>query len=431
MNNNIIEIRLKEKNSTKKTLYSIEELYNLDNYNDIVWLRIENITFTRKIYFPLNLEQLYMTNCENVNVYINYLPENMFYVSIINCKLISADDLFSDKNRYNKLESINLSFNRIKKFPSNLPQNILSLDLSYNVIKELSLCNIFPPEIHYINLDLNQLQDLPEWIIYIDNNNISFNGNPFWFSNYSNVSLNRMIPLYYIDIAQKYFNLSVENKIRNAIINYNNTNGTEPHIYLPSQNGKAIITPKTTAEDIQNVHNSSIQDSFSKSVIIIMNNSAPKTPNFLNEVYSYYLFKQFNIFSTLSFYNTVVDACNIETIHSKCGVSFAEVFERVWSISAIHPHKTTIRQILKTEITDGRFLCFTGKITRLVNTLSGFLDDIQIGYNEYEQINNAVIATIRKCENNTNLNLRDEVKKILDELNVHIDKQNTWLDALE
>jgi hypothetical protein len=55
----------------------------------------------------------------------------------------------------------------------------------------------------------------------------------------------------------------------------------------------------------------------------------------------------------------------------------------------------------------------------------------QIGYNENEQINNVVIATIRRCEQNKELILVDEVKKALDELKVPIERQAIWLDALE
>jgi hypothetical protein len=75
-------------------------------------------------------------------------------------------------------------------------------------------------------------------------------------------------------------------------------------------------------------------------------------------------------------------------------------------------------------------VCFTGRVTRLVNSLSGFVDSIQIGYSENEQINNAVIATMRRCEKDTTLDLHEEVKKVLDELNIPNDKQQIWLDAL-
>ena len=86
---------------------------------------------------------------------------------------------------------------------------------------------------------------------------------------------------------------------------------------------------------------------------------------------------------------------------------------------------------MKDEILAGSGLCFTGQVTRIVNALCGFLDGIQIGYSENEQINNAVITTMRRCENDGTLNVKDEVKKALDELQVPEDKQTVWLEALE
>ena len=38
---------------------------------------------------------------------------------------------------------------------------------------------------------------------------------------------------------------------------------------------------------------------------------------------------------------------------------------------------------------------------------------------------------MRRCEQNPELNLRDEVKKVLDGLNVEETRQAIWLDALE
>jgi hypothetical protein len=62
--------------------------------------------------------------------------------------------------------------------------------------------------------------------------------------------------------------------------------------------------------------------------------------------------------------------------------------------------------------------------------LCGFIDGIQISYSENEQINNVVIAIMRRCENDTTLNAIEEVKKSLDELHVSEDKQKIWLESL-
>ena len=75
-------------------------------------------------------------------------------------------------------------------------------------------------------------------------------------------------------------------------------------------------------------------------------------------------------------------------------------------------------------------MCFTGKITRLVNVLTGFIDNVQIGYSENEQINNSVIATIRRCEKENIEDVAKEVKEVLDGLKIPDERQKIWLDAL-
>ena len=82
----------------------------------------------------------------------------------------------------------------------------------------------------------------------------------------------------------------------------------------------------------------------------------------------------------------------------------------------INENKNEIRKVIRQEINSGLDVCFTGKVTRLVNALTGFIDDVQIGYSENEQINNAVIAIMRRHENDSTINVKEEIKKMLDEL---------------
>ena len=162
-----------------------------------------------------------------------------------------------------------------------------------------------------------------------------------------------------------------------------------------------------------------------------MNNDAPIIKNYLFQIWYYYIFNDINIYKNISIINTINKNCYLKTVVSKCGVTYAEIFERIWSISNLHKHKIEIRKILKDEIFSGMNLCFTGQVTRLVNSLCGFIDNIHIGYSENEQINNAVIATMRMCKNNNLLNVKEEIKKVLDELLIPNSKQLVWLNAID
>jgi hypothetical protein len=432
---------------------NIIDLYNYIEFNEITWLKIENVTFNNYFYFPIKLQQLFINNCTNCNLYLCYLPNDITFVEIINCMLNEFDFLFISTNNYNNLETINISYNRLIKIPNNLPDKLISLNLSNNDINNLPNINCFSKEIQYINLSCNKLNDLPEWILELDAN-LMLMPNYFWFNSYSNISLNKDIKEYHIMIAHKFFDSSLANKLIRTRNTINNVNvrinrdvdtlymnalierGIDPVNFVRMENGtnntrnNTINNVKTTSEQGENIHNSDIQDSFSKSVFTIMKYNAPKNSNYLNSVYYYYLTDGFDIFTNLRVCYIISTNCKLPTIVSRCGVTYMEIFEKIWSITETHKDRIEMRQILKEEILAGANLCFTGQVTRIVNSLCGFIDGIQISYSENEQINNVVIAIMRRCENDTTLNAIEEVKKSLDELHVSEDKQKIWLESL-
>ena len=424
---------------------NIDDLYNCIDYNNIVWLKIINITFNHNFYFPMKLQQLFINKCNNCDKYFKQLPQNIRYVEITNCRLTNIKYLINSDYNYNNFETLNLSFNHLTTIPF-LPNKLISLNLSNNGIAKILDNAFFPEEIQNIDLSFNQLNDLPESILNLNNDcNLILMPNYFWFNSYSNISLNKEVKDYHILIADRFFNSCLVdklNRVRNIMNNnlerivenemgvYNNNIGDNLFIINNIKN-KINIKVKTTAEQAQNVHNSDIQDSFSESVITIMKHDLPKTSNYLNRIWYYYIFDGINIFQNLLFLSNIFYNCNLTTIVSRAGVTYGEIMERIWTITQNHNNKKEIRKILRDEINSGIGMCFTGQVTRLVNSLSGFVDGIQISYSENEQINNAVIATMRRCEANELLNILDEVKKVLDILEVPNDKQQIWLNALE
>ena len=429
-------IQFRTENSSAKTFDTIDQLYSLYvnnyiEYNDIICLQIENVTFDTYLYLPHKLEVFYISNCKRSDN-LGVLPDSVKFVEMTNCFLLTLDHLFVPDYEYNKLETLNVSYNRLTKLSINFPNKLISLNVSYNDIKKLPNRNCFPKDIQYIDLSSNQLVDLPEWILDLnDDTQLNLMPNHFWFNKFSNISFNIKVEDYHINIATRFFNTQVLHKL-NYIRTLNQIAYDDYAInqieYIPKN--KIKPQTKTTAEIGQNVHHSSIQDSFCKSVFVIMNYDVSTYPNYLKRVWYYYIFDGLNIFDNICFINIIRSNCRLKSIVSKCSVTYGEIFEKIWNISKTHENKKEIRKILRDEITAGNNMCFTGKVTRLVNSLSGFIDGIQIGYSENEQINNAVIATMRRCESNTSLNIKDEVQKILDGLLVPKDKQDIWLDAL-
>jgi len=60
------------------------------------------------------------------------------------------------------------------------------------------------------------------------------------------------------------------------------------------------------------------------------------------------------------------------------------------------PNKDEILTVLNQEINDGLYMCFTGRLTRLLNTLVGFYDDIELQISDSEQITNIIMALKNK-----------------------------------
>ena len=80
------------------------------------------------------------------------------------------------------------------------------------------------------------------------------------------------------------------------------------------------------------------------------------------------------------------------------------------------------------EISDGLCMCFTGRLTRLLNTLVGFYDDIELQISDSKQITNIIMGLKNKFASGEEL--RDAVKKELVERQYSESIINEWLEYI-
>jgi hypothetical protein len=114
--------------------------------------------------------------------------------------------------------------------------------------------------------------------------------------------------------------------------------------------------------------------------------------------------------------------------HCILNFTFQEIFNKVWSrIKSIENINTQneIIKILIQEIIESEDKCFLGKVTRIINSLSGFFNDIHINIPESEQI----LARIQMVIKNTNGHFdKQMIYKSLKELDIEDNIINEWIE---
>lgn len=327
---------------------------------------------------PENIEAInfYNDEIQSLNIMNNISSYvNLQNISLIDCHISYIPDFFYNLT---KIKNINLNKNNIKYISTNIKnlKNLDSLYLSSNYLEYL------PEEIGYCHniknlcISNNNLKELPKSIgnlkklefFYIDGNDlISF---PSEIINCDKL-------LYILFLPQnKCF------KLHTHILRFINR-------YSSSVKNDYIIY-----NNKENIHTSSIQESFKKSLINLMNDKIDKEIIFINYIDT--SLKQF-----------VIDCINDKTLITSVYLTYEDVFKHVLNRIINSTNKNQLLKRVHEEIKESVNLCFIGKVTRLVNSLSGFFDDIYIGISENEQIENIIISSLKK--NNPRKWFQDEM----------------------
>lgn len=322
---------------------------------------------------------------QNNNIII---PDDIEHISIINCKLtefpklpihIKSIDFTTNKlefipdlSIYTQCKYITLKDNYITNDTFSLPNSLISLDLSFNLLKHYH-SNI-PNTLSILDLSYNHLMEYPNCLY---NTNITIN----------------LTKAYNSDLIINTYNL------------YHTNNN------LQSKN--------TIYDNKQNVHDTTIQNGVKESIEYILKykTNIPFNPDYLSEMSIY--FKKswfFNLFCCKQYENVYYHIKkwteNYDT-HSVLQTTFEEVLERVWLYIKHSEYKNELINILKEQMKESIELCFTGRISRLISTLSGFCDSIHIGISIYEQINNKAKIIYNKHSDNIE-EYNNEIIKLLD-----------------
>ena len=119
--------------------------------------------------------------------------------------------------------------------------------------------------------------------------------------------------------------------------------------------------------------------------------------------------------------------CDDKSEHATYLITYTDLLVYVWSRISKSENKTDLCNVLNQEINDGLCMCFTGRLTRLLNCLTGFYDDIELQISDSEQITNIIMALKNKYNGEQ---LVEQVKAELQDRKYPVEVINEWLEYL-
>ena len=308
-----------------------------------------------------NLKSLKILNYSELEI----LPESI--VNLTNLKVLFINDTMMQTlsdwiGTLSNLTRLDISHNQLTEIPKSIGNlsNLTRLDISRNQLTDIpdrigNLSNLT-----HLDISSNRLSTLPDWIGILRNlTTLEVNRNNLTSLPISLINLRNLAFFYYYDNPIEYIPPQVER-------------------LMGRRNGNNLYS------DSQSVHNTDIQRSFRESVERI---TKKKCKYDFDETMRQILNSSLNKHCKES----LVEYCNNEEPHVVLQITFKELLPFVWERIVDNEHKEEILRILENEMSDSECKCFTGRLTRLVNTLNGFDSDIVMNISDKEQINNLLI----------------------------------------
>ena len=351
-----------------------KEIGQLTNLQTLYWSKNKLTELPKEIGQLTNLLVLYCA-CNNLTEIPKEIGQ-LTNLEVLDCAYNQLTELPKEIGQLTNLQVLDCTYNQLIELPKEIGQltNLQLLDCAYNQLTEL------PKEIGQLtNLQLldcayNQLTEIPIEIIncryiyyiYYDNNAIIIH-----------------------PVIQRFINRRINN---NSIYN-----------------------------DGQNVHTSSIQESCKKSILNLLNdNFTIKMDKLIETIIDNPLIKN---------KKTIIKYLNNKDVHSTLFTTFGDIFVKVYGRIINSEHKKELFKRLNEEMTESECKCFTGRLTRIVNVLNGYFDDITINISSNEQISNIIIAIKNKYHDVTDA-VKEEIRQALREREYYDETINLWLDNL-
>ena len=205
----------------------------------------------------------------------------------------------------------------------------------------------------------------------------------------------------------------------------------ENQMYIPPNIQRMLeahLQPQGIYSDSQSVHNSTIQQSIKESILRLI--SIPPALTSEKVLASILVDSVLTEFTKQS----LVEYSRNTDLISDVNVSFLDILTAIWNRIVINENATDIKNVLNDEITDAECKCFTGRVSRLVNCLSGVDSLVDVKIADNEQIGNviAVIGERLKANGRYTVELHKETVSVeLKELGYSEEVVSEWLIHIE
>ncbi len=363
-------------------------------------------------YIVIIMTELFITDYK-INKFINCNP-----LKITQLIIYAVNDIelvLNNLHKFINLQKLCLYNNQIKeiKYLNNLV-NLQELDLDNNKITEIKgLDNLV--NLQKLGLSKNQITEIKG----LDN---LVNLQKLYLCENKITEIKGLDNL--VNLQTLYLSSNQITEIPIILCNFRNINNFYyignpiDHISLPVQRWLTRNRNNNIYNDGQNIHNHNIQSSFINSLTNLLKDKLTiDLETVKNEIIN-------NEILTEQTKREIFNYCDDPTEHSIYLITYSDLLIYVWSRIR---NKDEILKILNQEISDGLCMCFTGRMTRLLNVLVGFYDDIELQISDSEQITNIIISLKNKYNDEQ---LKDAVKKELLERQYSEAIINEWLEYI-
>lgn len=479
--------------STIYSLSNLEELYLDNNPINHISIQIENMTSLKKLSIVnSNISTLPHTFCKNLvccdfsGTFIQQL--NCTFTSLVNlerlilanCKINLIDSTIGNMK---KLTVLDLTRNYISEVPDSLytlenlrefslfKNNLIKFDPPIGLMPNLTLLNIADNQltefsiglchcksIEYLDIGINDITIIPSEVgnlINMKTFKLSFNMINQIPSELRNLEklrtfyitdniLTDLPPVF--DGLKSLVRLNISNN-RITLLPVNIINARNLEIFAFDNNPILSIHPfvrrfidnvvnpekKNLYSDNQNIHNPTMQKGFVESAKNLINLSMTiESDQVVSQILN-------DTVLTDECKHEICSMYQCDEIQMVLNIKYKDMFEYVWTF--IHNYgnfdeetKKEIKKIMNSDIIYVKNLCFTGKITQVVNCLSGFTPLVSMQISENEDIGNIIINVKKQLIISAEYSVekhRELAKAKLMEKNISEDIIDAWIDNIE